>query len=232
MTNINKNEDYFNLPLLEENTDYKSTISTQRKHHNNYFLQSINKKHFREYDSFKENNKEINLNNTKRQKQEINIERMFKKMSIVEHLPKSRQIKIFSEGKMSSSLLQNIFKNYYPCTIPPQYSTQIKNQIIHNQMNRIIDNTSEYRKKRLENKRKNMFHLDQYKYKDDLMNYRSSSGENKDIIIEKKKNECCDSEDSTYSNNYWSTLFRNNSEIWLNQSEDEDIYSCNDEKIG
>lgn len=226
MNNINNNDDYFTLPLIEGELFLKSSISKPKKHHKEGHVRSIHKKHFREYDSFDEYYEESNINNNKRHKPERNLEKIFKRMSISDHLPKSRQIKIFSDGKLSSSLSNNIYKNYYPCVIPNQYNKQIRNQINHNQINKIIDNTSEYRKMRLDNKRKNMLSKDQCSCKEDLINYPF----NTEIpLYEKKKNDCCDSEDSN-NTNYWFTLFRNNSGIWLNQSEDEDVYSCNEER--
>ena len=52
---------------------------------------------------------------------------------------KSKGIKIFSDMSVSE-ISNNLFKNYYPCKLPPYYPEQITSQIIDNQLEKLIFN--------------------------------------------------------------------------------------------
>ena len=52
---------------------------------------------------------------------------------------KKRGIKIFSDMSVSE-ISNNLFKNYYPCLLPSYYPDQIKQQIIDDQLEKLISN--------------------------------------------------------------------------------------------
>ena len=52
---------------------------------------------------------------------------------------KKKGIKIFSDMSVSE-ISNNLFKNFYPCLIPPYYLEQIKDQILENQLDKLISN--------------------------------------------------------------------------------------------
>ena len=52
---------------------------------------------------------------------------------------KKRGIKIFSDMSVSE-ISNNLFKNYYPCLLPSYYPEQITEQIIDNQLEKLISN--------------------------------------------------------------------------------------------
>jgi hypothetical protein len=52
---------------------------------------------------------------------------------------KKRGIKIFSDMSVSE-ISNNLFKNYYPCLLPSYYPEQIKQQIIDDQLEKLISN--------------------------------------------------------------------------------------------
>lgn len=55
---------------------------------------------------------------------------------------KKRGIKIFSDMSVSE-ISNNLFKNYYPCLLPSYYPEQIKQQIIDDQLEKLISNFSQ-----------------------------------------------------------------------------------------
>lgn len=52
---------------------------------------------------------------------------------------KNKGIKIFSDMSVSE-ISNNLFKNFYPCLLPPYYPEQIKEQIIDSQLDKLIFN--------------------------------------------------------------------------------------------
>ena len=58
---------------------------------------------------------------------------------------KKRGIKIFSDMSVSE-ISNNLFKNYYPCILPSYYPEQIKQQIIDDQLEKLISNFNESKK--------------------------------------------------------------------------------------
>ena len=52
---------------------------------------------------------------------------------------KNKGIKIFSDMSVSE-ISKNLFKNFYPCLLPPYYPEQIKEQIIDSQLDKLIFN--------------------------------------------------------------------------------------------
>lgn len=52
---------------------------------------------------------------------------------------KKKGIKIFSDMSVSE-ISNNLFKNFYPCLLPPYYPDQITEQIIDNQIDKLITN--------------------------------------------------------------------------------------------
>ena len=54
-------------------------------------------------------------------------------------LNKKKGIKIFSDMSVSE-ISNNLFKNFYPCLLPPYYPDQITEQIIDNQIDKLITN--------------------------------------------------------------------------------------------
>ena len=63
---------------------------------------------------------------------------------------KSRGIKIFSDMSVSE-ISNNLFKNYYPCILPEYYPEQITQQIIENQIEKLVNNFN--KEKKIDNKK-------------------------------------------------------------------------------
>jgi len=57
----------------------------------------------------------------------------------INHKKKKRGIKIFTDISISE-VSNNLFKNYYPCLLPDYYTDQISNQIIENQIDKLMSN--------------------------------------------------------------------------------------------
>ena len=65
---------------------------------------------------------------------------------------KKRGVKIFSDMSISE-VSNNLFKNYYPCILPEYYQDQISEQIIQNQLDKLISNFITEKKEELKNKK-------------------------------------------------------------------------------
>ena len=65
---------------------------------------------------------------------------------------KKRGIKIFSDMSISE-ISNNLFKNYYPCILPEYYADQISNQIINNQIDRLMSNFIKEKDDEIKNKK-------------------------------------------------------------------------------
>ncbi len=52
-----------------------------------------------------------------------------------------------------SEISNNLFKNYYPCILPEYYQDQISEQIIQNQLDKLISNFITEKKEELKNKK-------------------------------------------------------------------------------
>ena len=65
---------------------------------------------------------------------------------------KTRGIKIFSDMSVSE-ISNNLFKNYYPCILPEYYPEQITQQIIDNQIEKLINNFNKEKKEEINNKK-------------------------------------------------------------------------------
>ena len=57
----------------------------------------------------------------------------------INYKKKKRGIKIFTDISISE-VSNNLFKNYYPCLLPDYYTDQISNQIIENQIDKLMSN--------------------------------------------------------------------------------------------
>ena len=64
---------------------------------------------------------------------------------------KKRGVKIFSDMSVSE-ISNNLFKNYYPCVLPDYYQDQISEQIIQNQLDKLISNFITEKKDEIKNK--------------------------------------------------------------------------------
>jgi len=64
---------------------------------------------------------------------------------------KKRGVKIFSDMSVSE-ISNNLFKNYYPCLLPDYYQDQISEQIIQNQLDKLISNFITEKKDEIKNK--------------------------------------------------------------------------------
>ena len=65
---------------------------------------------------------------------------------------KKRGVKIFSDMSISE-ISNNLFKNYYPCVLPEYYQDQITEQIIQNQLDKLVSNFIADKKDEIKNKK-------------------------------------------------------------------------------
>ena len=71
---------------------------------------------------------------------------------IINNKKKKRGIKIFSDMSISE-ISNNLFKNYYPCILPEYYADQISNQIINNQIDKLMSNFIKEKDDEIKNKK-------------------------------------------------------------------------------
>lgn len=154
------NPDVLNLPLRENEDSYKHSLHSNRI---NSYIKRNNKKRLREErDANKDNNNAfsnvINLSlPIKKKAKNKSIEHMIERITLndkEEHF-RARTVKIFSDGIMpaSSYLLKNLYKNYYPCIIPEHYSSQVRDSIVTNQINKIVTNMNKDRRQVMDKRR-------------------------------------------------------------------------------
>jgi hypothetical protein len=91
-------------------------------------------------------------------KEDKDINKNKKKISKKALNKKSRGIKIFSDMSVSE-ISNNLFKNFYPCLLPPYYPEQISAQIIDNQLEKLISNVNKSSKNNESNKKNNIIKM-------------------------------------------------------------------------
>ena len=151
-----KNEILINSNFKEKN-DHKKT-----KNINKISNKPQKRKRPQEMDIDEENNININININKKKKvpliklvERINLndpENTLPKNSENQIPKKKRGIKIFSDMSISE-ISNNLFKNYYPCVLPEYYQDQIKEQIIQNQLDKLVSNFITEKKDEIKNKK-------------------------------------------------------------------------------
>lgn len=151
----------YNLPLKENENLYHNTKWPKKKAKSNRINQhsnNRNKKHLRETEEENCFSPELNLSlPIKKKAMTKSIVNMFDRITLTdkEGNLNARKIKIFSDGIIlsSSSLLKNLYKNYYPCMISEYYSSQVRHSIIANQLNKAVGNLNSHRKKVMDKRR-------------------------------------------------------------------------------
>ena len=103
--------------IINKNINKKKYTNKRKKVPLRKLVERITLKDPEENDKNKKSNSNININNKK----------------------KKRGIKIFTDMSISE-VSNNLFKNYYPCILPDYYTDQISNQIIENQIDKLMSN--------------------------------------------------------------------------------------------
>ena len=155
---MNLNEEINSIKKEEAYKDIKIEKNTSIK--NKFELNYKPKKRIRDYsptmdieEDFPQKDK-INHNNKKKLK--IPLRQLLKKITLEDSEDKKKKsstknkrgIKIFSDMSVSE-ISNNLFKNYYPCLLPPYYTEQISEQIVDSQIKGLVSN---YIQKKEENK--------------------------------------------------------------------------------
>ena len=118
---INNEDDINNININNKNNNIKKSTNKRMKLPLRKLVERITLK------DPEENDKNKKLNSNSNPNKNIN------------HKKKKRGIKIFTDISISE-VSNNLFKNYYPCLLPDYYTDQISNQIIENQIDKLMSN--------------------------------------------------------------------------------------------
>ena len=118
---INNEDDINNININNKNNNMKKSTNKRMKLPLRKLVERITLK------DPEENDKNKKLNSNSNPNKNIN------------HKKKKRGIKIFTDISISE-VSNNLFKNYYPCLLPDYYTDQISNQIIENQIDKLMSN--------------------------------------------------------------------------------------------
>ena len=118
---INNEDDINNININNKNNNMKKSTNKRMKLPLRKLVERITLKDPEENDKNKKLNSNSNPNKNIKQKK------------------KKRGIKIFTDISISE-VSNNLFKNYYPCLLPDYYTDQISNQIIENQIDKLMSN--------------------------------------------------------------------------------------------
>ena len=116
---INNEDDINNININNKNNNMKKSTNKRMKLPLRKLVERITLKDPEENDKNKKLNSHPNKN--------------------INHKKKKRGIKIFTDISISE-VSNNLFKNYYPCLLPDYYADQISNQIIENQIDKLMSN--------------------------------------------------------------------------------------------
>ena len=116
---INNEDDINNININNKNNNMKKSTNKRMKLPLRKLVERITLKDPEENDK----NKKLNSNPNKN----------------INHKKQKRGIKIFTDISISE-VSNNLFKNYYPCLLPDYYTDQISNQIIENQIDKLMSN--------------------------------------------------------------------------------------------
>ena len=118
---INNEDDINNININNKNNNMKKSSNKRMKLPLRKLVERITLKDPEENDKNKKSNSNSNSNKN------------------INHKKKKRGIKIFTDISISE-VSNNLFKNYYPCLLPDYYTDQISNQIIENQIDKLMSN--------------------------------------------------------------------------------------------
>ena len=118
---INNEDDINNININNKNNNIKKSTNKRMKLPLRKLVERITLKEPEENDK----NKKLNSNSNPNKN--------------INHKKKKRGIKIFTDISISE-VSNNLFKNYYPCLLPDYYTDQISNQIIENQIDKLMSN--------------------------------------------------------------------------------------------
>ena len=118
---INNEDDINNININNKNNNMKKSTNKRMKLPLRKLVERITLK------DPEENDKNKKLNSNSNPNKNINKKK------------KKRGIKIFTDISISE-VSNNLFKNYYPCLLPDYYTDQISNQIIENQIDKLMSN--------------------------------------------------------------------------------------------
>ena len=118
---INNEDDINNIIINNKNNNMKKSSNKRMKLPLRKLVERITLKDPEENDKNKKSNSNSNPNKN------------------INHKKKKRGIKIFTDISISE-VSNNLFKNYYPCLLPDYYTDQISNQIIENQIDKLMSN--------------------------------------------------------------------------------------------
>ena len=120
--------------------DYSPSMDIEEEQISNNKDNTINKRNKRMKVPLRKLVERIHLDEKKEQK-DIKVIKSKESKDNNKKQIKKRGIKIFSDMSISE-ISNNLFKNYYPCLLPPYYPDQIQEQIIDNQIKKLISNVN------------------------------------------------------------------------------------------
>ena len=153
-----KNEIIINSNFKEKNGHKKT------KNINKISNKPQKRKRPQEMDIDDEDNININTNTNINKKKKVPLIKLVERINLddPENAPpknsgnqipkKKRGVKIFSDMSISE-ISNNLFKNYYPCVLPEYYQDQITEQIIQNQLDKLVSNFIADKKDEIKNKK-------------------------------------------------------------------------------
>ena len=128
-----------NLPKQHKKQKQKTNLDINSHSHKMH-----NKKRPRENSENMDLEPDENSNISKNKRQKTSVKKLLERINITDNKKnqqKKRCIKIFSDMSVSE-ISNNLFKNYYPCILPTYYPEQISQQIINDQIKKLIDNVN------------------------------------------------------------------------------------------
>ena len=145
------------IPSKSKNKDKYNLLSNKPQKRNRDYSPS---KDLEDEDEIMQDNNNINNNKkNKIKRRKVPLTKLVERITLndPEENPKKtkkkkRSIKIFSDMSISE-ISNNLFKNYYPCILPEYYTDQIYNQIIENQIDKLMSNFIKEKKDEIKHKK-------------------------------------------------------------------------------
>ena len=240
------------------NTKNKSNINPHNKKEKNYLINNKPQKRTRDYSPVMDledeeeeitNKNDINKNIKKHtnKRMKLPLRKLVERITLddPEEIPKKnkpnsttkiinskkkkRGIKIFSDISISE-ISNNLFKNYYPCILPEYYTDQISNQIINNQIDKLMSNFIKEKNVEIKNKKitinQNMDYLRELAQKQGEWVDHEQNVEDKNDIYE-EEDQGYKSYDSNSENNSKNSYPEDESII--EEQEEQDFYDKYDD---